>query len=193
LDSSFGPRLTLIHHNNIQYFARMPLVEKELLTLPEHLSPFPVLVGSFLCCDVNVKAMFASSLLPLFSRRFIFYLLFVCIYVYWCTTLYMQCFVCFGCLPLVSCVSNISSASWLFFLDCSFGFLLRLFATTYSSVYKQVYNLWPYYFIFSTKQDCFSNQIRGSIEALEILDTQDTRGRQPKHTKHCIYRNVRNV
>ena len=75
----------------------------------------------------------------------------------------MQCFVCFGCLPLVSCVSNISSASWSFFLDCSFGFLLRLFATTYSSVYKQVYNLWPYYFIFSTKQDCFSNQIRGSI------------------------------
>jgi hypothetical protein len=70
-------RNCFLHHNNIQYFARMPLVEKELLTLPEHLSPFPVLVGSFLCCDVNVKAMFASSLLPLFSRRFIFYLLFL--------------------------------------------------------------------------------------------------------------------
>jgi hypothetical protein len=42
----------------------MALVEQELLTLPEHLSPFPVLVGSFLCCDVNIKTMFAFVFAP---------------------------------------------------------------------------------------------------------------------------------
>lgn len=70
---------------------------------------------------------------------------------------------CFGCIHPKWHFFKLSYILILFFLDCSFGFLLRLFATTYSSVYKQVYNLWPYYFIFSTKQDCFSNQIRGSI------------------------------
>ena len=74
----------------------VPLVEQELLTLPEHLStPFPVLsedpvAQSLVCCVVFCRSSFVLFLLPYcfclsFDIQLLITLL-VCLFVWWCST-----------------------------------------------------------------------------------------------------------
>ena len=77
------------------------------------------------CCDVcydfHIKTMFGSSLLPVVCRRVhVLFTLFVFVYVWWCPTHIVLCFL--FCLSS-SCVLYVASFSGFSFLDCPFGIL----------------------------------------------------------------------